>query len=947
MKNWSLVGLLVILVQTSFAQVVTLDPVFATQHDSVTIYFDASEGNGDLAGIVPVYAHTGVITNSSTSPTDWQNVQGNWGSHDSKVLMTHVSGNIHKLKILIHDFYLLSSTDTVYALAFVFRNGAGTTVGRAADGGDIFVPIYQQGFAASITTPTNGNVVNIQDNFDFSLACSDTAQISLFVDGAQVGSTVTGLTATENIVAANYSKGKHYLSYSVMHDAITYTDSIHFVSHGVPVIQNPPAGTLDGINYISNTSVILQLFAPYKDFVYAIGDFSDWELDEPYFMKLNADSTRYWIQLDNLDPDKIYRFQYQIDEEGMRVADVYSELILSPWNDQYISDDTYPNMTPYPTDTTDNPVGVFQINKPGYSWANDSYTQPASENLIIYELLIRDFLANHDYKTVLDSLTYLSNLGVNAIELLPVNQFEGNISWGYNPAFYFAPDKYYGPEVDFKTFVDSCHGRGIAVIMDIALNHSFGQNPQVRMYFDQSAGQWGQPLPNSPWFNEVPKHDFNVGYDYNHESLETRAFSKRVFNHWVDEFHIDGYRLDLSKGFTQKNTLGNTGAWGQFDSTRVAILEDYANSVWINNPNVFMILEHLADNDEEKYLSSKGFMLWGNINHEYSEAAMGYPSDLSWASYKKRGWAEPNLVSYSCSHDEERLMFKNIQYGNSNGSYNTKDLNTGLARVEAANLFLYAIPGPKMIWQFDEVGYDYSINTCEDGTIDPDCRVAPKPIRWDYMTDSARTHLYNVTQELFVLKKTQPAFRTSDYTISVTGFQKRIVLKHADMNVVALGNFDVSSGAITGNFPHTGMWYNYFTGDSINVTDVSASISLNAGEYILYLDKKLPAPDLNKPISTNTPVGIFGLLKQDNKLNFELYPNPAKENVRIEFSKNTVSSIAINVYNMMGRKVATIAQNEKVSGSVLWEIPVHFAPGFYFVSVVQEGKITTKKLIIE
>tara|TARA_R110002050_G_scaffold221441_1_gene357248 strand:+ start:13770 stop:16610 length:2841 start_codon:yes stop_codon:yes gene_type:complete len=946
MKKGLVFGLFLSLVHVTFGQVVRLDPVFATQSDSVTIYFDASQGNAELNGSVPIYIHTGVITNSSTSPTDWQHVQGNWGVHDAKVLMTSVGNNIHKITILPQAFYQLSATDTVYSLAMVFRNGNGSKVGRNADGSDIFMPIYQQGFAANILSPINGNLVTLQDSFLFTVACSDTAQIKLFVDGTQIGATVTALTAQENIHASLYGTGKHHLSYEVIYDTVTFTDSVYFVTHGVPTIQNPPLGTVDGINYVSDTQVILQLYAPHKNFVYAIGDFSNWELDEPYFMHLSTDSTRFWIELNQLDSTKIYRFQYQIDAEAMRVADIYSELILSPWNDQYISDTTYANMPSYPTDTTNNPVGVFQISKPAYSWNNDSYTPPKKENLIIYELLIRDFVEAHDYKTVLDSLSYLSNLGVNAIELMPVNQFEGNISWGYNPSFYFAPDKYYGPEADFKAFIDSCHGRGIAVVMDIALNHSFGQNPQVRMYFDQSAGQWGQPTADNPWFNETPKHDFNVGYDYNHESQQTKAFVKRVFNHWVDTYHIDGYRLDLSKGFTQKNTLGNTSNWNKLDSSRVAILDDYAQSVWSNKPGVFMILEHLSDNPEEKYLATKGFLLWGNLNHEYNEATMGYTSDLSWASYQKRGWNTPSLISYSCSHDEERLMYKNLKYGNSNGSYDVTDLNTALARMEAAQLFMYGIPGPKMMWQFDEVGFDYSINTCEDGTVDSGCRVSPKPIRWDYTHDSARIHLYNVTAELFRLKKEYPVFSTSNFNLSVSGFTKRMVLQDASMNAVAVGNFDVKSGSIAGQFPHTGAWYNYFTGAMLNVSDVNQTINLAAGEYQLFLDVKLPTPDLNKPISTNTPLGIQNSLTA-NIVSFKIYPNPSTERVQIEVRSNSSSPVTIQVYNMMGVQVASPIVNGKINGLITWAIPPHFARGYYMVTLLQEGKISTQLLMIK
>lgn len=99
---------------------------------------------------------------------------------------------------------------------------------------------------------------------------------------------------------------------------------------------------------------------------------------------------------------------------------------------------------------------------------------------MVYELLVRDLgLENRNYQTLTDSLDYLANLGVTAIELMPINEFEGNDSWGYNPSFYFAADKAYGDRHSLKTFINECHNRGIAVIQDIALNHSFGQNPMV------------------------------------------------------------------------------------------------------------------------------------------------------------------------------------------------------------------------------------------------------------------------------------------------------------------------------------------------------------------------------------------------------------------------------------------------------------------------------------
>src|SRR5690606_36924652 len=137
-------------------------------------------------------------------------------------------------------------------------------------------------------------------------------------------------------------------------------------------------------------------------------------------------------------------------------------------------------------------------------------------------------------------------------------------------------------------------------------------------------------------------------------------------------------------------------------------------------------------------------LLWGIMTHQYNQSSMGYADDanLSWASYQSRGWNSPHLVTYAESHDEERLMFKNLAYGNASGDYSVQDLDTALARQEAVGAFLIPLPGPKMMWQFGELGYEYSINLCENGTINDNCRTAPKPIRWDYYDEPARQRLY-------------------------------------------------------------------------------------------------------------------------------------------------------------------------------------------------------------
>ena len=117
---------------------------------------------------------------------------------------------------------------------------------------------------------------------------------------------------------------------------------------------------------------------------------------------------------------------------------------------------------------------------------------------------------------------------------------------------------------------------------------------------------------------------FNVGYDFNHESQFTQQYMDQILKYWLTEFKADGFRFDLSKGFTQKNTLGNTGAWGQYDGSRIYLLKRMRDEIRKYDNNAVLILEHFADNSEETELSNEGFYFWGNGNTAYSEIAMGY-----------------------------------------------------------------------------------------------------------------------------------------------------------------------------------------------------------------------------------------------------------------------------------------------------------------------------------
>jgi len=904
---------IIVLATTAMHAQVTLTPAIVTQNDTVTITFNAAQGNAALVGVSPVYAHTGVITNLSTSPTDWRHVQGNWGTADPKVLMTSQGNNIHTLKYHINSFYNVPGNETVNALAFVFRNQAGNIVGRTSSGGDIFISISQGGYTAFLNSHTNRQYIyNTSDTMKLNGVASTASHIVFTLNGDTIAQANNAVSLNHNLLMNTQPLGFYQV---VMHatDGVTsQTDTTHFLSRAGTPIGVLPAGAEEGINIINDSTVLFVIRAPFKDYMYAFGDFSDWFIMPENQMFKTPNGQFFWVEITGLDKNMEYGFQYYIGNDGMRITDPYAEKILDPWNDHWIPASTYPNLKTYPAGKTSEIVGVFQIEKDAYNWDGSyTYNRPAKEELVIYELLVRDFDHGRTYANVINRLDYLQWLGINAIQLLPVMEFEGNESWGYNPMFFFAADKFYGPRNELKRLVDSCHARGMAVILDIALNHSFGQNPMVRMYFDPSIGQYGEPTAQSPWFNQQPKHDFNVGYDFNHESQATKYFTKRVLQFWIEEYKIDGYRMDLSKGFTQRNTLGNIGAWNAYDQSRINILTDYANHVWGVDSHTYFILEHFADNSEETVLSNGGMMLWGNANHEYNEAVMGYNSNFAGVGHQSRNWNDMHLIGYMESHDEERIVFKTLQFGSSNTTYNTRILDTALQRVGAAAAFFYTIPGPKMLWQFGELGYDYSINHCTNGTIDPGCRLSNKPIRWDYFNDPRRKALFDVMGELNYLRQQLPIFSfDKQYQLTQTGRTKRLKLADSSAQVVVIGNFDIVPQNVVPAFHQNGWWYNHFAQDSMNVTDANAPINLKPGEFRLYTNVRV----------AKSSIGIDEVA-QIHQPKITVYPTLFTDEVTFEITLPMRTTATVEVVDLTGSVLAgwqlQITPNE--TQTLLWD----------------------------
>lgn len=924
MKNFTI--LLLFITSLGFGQV-TITPSNFEVTESITISIDANSAATDCNGLnnpTKVYMHSGVGTETNAWETS---VVGNWGADDGVGEMTlNSSNNRWEITIVPKTYYNLTDAQAASAtkMGIVFRNPTGSQ--EMKDNGCADFIFNVGSFQLTLNAPSTGTtVLDSGENLSINATTSLPANFILKANGTIIDQQSSVSTYT---FSATVTQNTRYILEAENNGEIK---TITFQAIVKPTVIEAaiPSGMKDGMNLnpSDNTKATLVFYALGKEFIHVIGSFNNWEINDAYLLKKDSTKNRFWIELSGLTPQTDYTYQYIIDAD-LRVADPYSTAILSEYNDQYINTTTYPNLPSYPLEKTNHAVTLLRTGDAAYVWQTPSFNKPAKTDLVIYELLIRDFDALHSYDAVKARLDYLQELGINAIEFMPVMEFDGNESWGYNPSFHMALDKYYGNTTSFKQFIDECHRRGIAVIIDVAFNHASGQNPYYRMWNTDTGGYGGQASADSPFFNPIARHSYSVFNDFNHSKQATQDYVKRVSQYWIDEYKIDGFRWDLTKGFTQ-NCTGSESCTNAYQQDRVDILKEYADYQWEIDPDFYIIFEHLGTNNEEtqwvnyRLDEGKGIMVWGNHNNNYNQATMGFGpnSDFSWISYKNRDWSVPANISYMESHDEERLMYKNIQFGNSSGAYNIRDIDTALSRQELVGAFYFTVPGPKMIWQFGEVGYDISI--------DQNGRTGNKPILWNYYEEQNRKDIYNTWSQLIQLKLKYDIFKTSDFTIdaSNTNGLKKIQLTapaSAEIQYInIIGNFGVITQNINPIFQETGTWYDLLNNnETINVANTNSLISLAPGEFKVYGNK--PATLSNENF----------LLKE-----FAVYPNPVKSSFKINIQTNNIV-----IFNVNGKKIKEFSGNFKPGTS--FSI-TGIKKGFYLLKADNKNGKTFQKLIIE
>lgn len=935
-----------------------IDPCTFQENETITFTFDGSSIDESIWNI----GNNALYLWAWSFDTNDQNIQdsptnGEWTNSNEANRLTYNSGN---------DTYTISFIPTV----FYGRTGIGRigflVKAKNGDGDkktqDIVTEVGESSFQINLNNPTaTTSVLNSGD--DFSIDAENTcgnANYTLTING--VISDTQNNTSSYTFTDANITENKVY-NLEVALNGDTKSVSISVLIDPGSSFEILSGTFQDGINYDTNdaTKATLMLYAPNKDFVYVAGSFNNWQPDASYAMKRDfTRNGRFWLELTNLVPGQIETFQYWVVDKApitnspglVKTADPFSTLVLSPFDDPFIPSSTYPNLPLYPTGQ-EREVTVLQTAQTPYNWQVTNFNKPKKEDLIVYEVLVRDFDANRNYQDIIDRIDYFKDLNINAIQFMPVMEFEGNESWGYNTSFHMALDKFYGTEEKFKELIDVCHQNGIAVILDIALNHAFGRNPMVRMWMDDADGDgWGSPSSENPYFNTTPRHSYNVGSDFDHSNSFTSLYTKQVVQHWIENFKIDGFRWDLTKGFTQNCTENDENCTNNYQQDRIDILKEYADYSWSLDPDHYVIFEHLGSENEEKewanyrYDEGKGIMMWGKMTDPYNELTMGQDGNknINGIGHNSRpSFNGPRVVGYPESHDEERLMFKNLAFGEtSNSSHNVQNLNISLSRMSALGAVSVMVPGPKMIWHFGELGMENSIFTCTNGTTNfignadgnGDCKLDTKPQpQWanNWLSGALRGQIYEDWSKMHKLKTEEAVFE-GDYTMTSGNFTPRIEIFDNSIPTTALNyviivaNFDVTTQTVNTDFPAgvSTTWYDLMdaTGSTI-VSNTTTSISIPAGQF---------------RILGNQPPNVLSV--NTNTLEtFTLYPNPTQTS----FSINTNAS-TIQIYEVTGKLVKTF--NGNFSRTDIFDIST-LNTGMYLVKVKNNNntQIRTTKLI--
>lgn len=312
----------------------------------------------------------------------------------------------------------------------------------------------------------------------------------------------------------------------------------------------------------TSEGVLFRVWAPHADSVSVVGAFNRWT---PRRHPMQAEGDGVWsLEIPGLKPGDPYRYWLETPYGGLSRMDPYARAVSAVKGDCLVYD---PHR---------------------FDWEGDAFTPPPLNQLAIYEMHIGSFnkagkLEPGTFDEVLGRLDYLAALGVNAIEVMPIIEFSGDLPWGYNPVHLFAVRQAYGGPDAFKRFVKQLHRRDIAVLLDVVYNHLGPEDLDLWRFDGWYEGEGGGIYFYNDWRAETlfgPRPDFS--------RPEVRRFILDNLRMWLDEYHVDGFRVDSV--LYMRNVKGDQGgelpeAW--------SLLQEMTELVHRGYPGHIMVAEDL------------------------------------------------------------------------------------------------------------------------------------------------------------------------------------------------------------------------------------------------------------------------------------------------------------------------------------------------------------------
>ena len=481
------------------------------------------------------------------------------------------------------------------------------------------------------------------------------------------------------------------------------------------IVTGEPAGPIAfGGHPVGDGRVRFALYAPGKRFVSLIGDFNGWN-PTSHFMNVTTDGT-WWIDM-AITPGT-YRYQYRI--EGDRVV-----------GDPYAHEVSWRDSSGKPGWKPEDAKAVLRLDAPPYVWSSPPYSRPSLDNLLIYEFHIGD-MQEDGYLGMIEYLDYIKDLGFTALGPMPFTEFAGDHSWGYNPSYYLAPEASYGTPDELKALIDAAHARGLAVIMDIVLNHADYASALYQLY--------GNDYEASPYFRLYDGENWGFP-DIDQTSPAWKTHVADLLSWWLTEYRIDGFRYDATR-FTEWSGYNDWGAgWFAYAGKQA-------------DPGSIHISEHLPEDpalqrETEMDTTWHAHFRW-RIREMLENASLDPNHFMDVLDPTRLGFASAlERIAYTESHDEERVMRLLTEKG-----YPGEE---AVRRAEAAMGLTLTAPGPVMIY----AGQEFGENTRK--------LVGHNPIQWALKETPDGKRLYHFTRTMARLRSTEPSLQSTEITFLMEG----------------------------------------------------------------------------------------------------------------------------------------------------------------------------------